>query len=841
MPTYVEIVVNVPQVRGVFHYHLPPELEGKIDVGHLVEVPFGQQKVQGIVTQFVDVPAVSDTRPVLGLIDPDTALTPAQISLAMELAETTLAPLAACIALMIPPGLGVQADVLYSLQARSQISKTGPPTESQKRLINLLDRRGPLRGRQIDRALPRVNWRSSARALSRQGIISTQSVLPPPTVRPKTVRTAQLACPPEVAEMELPNLGRSGSEALNRRQKIMRFLMREPGSVEVAWVYAESGGKLADLHVLAEKGLVILGESEVWRDPLAEVDYPPTEPPILTQDQAAVWDEIHNAIRAADQGQSIPPYLLHGVTGSGKTEIYLRAVAEVIGMGKQAIVLVPEIAITPQTVRRFVSRFPGRVGLVHSRLSPGERYDTWRRARLGLIDIAVGPRSALFTPFPNPGLIALDEFHDDSYYQSETLPHYNAREAAVSYARTVGAVCVLGSATPDITSRYRAEKGEWRYLSLPARILAHRETIQAQTQRLSLTSRYRQLSEQAESIDLPPVKVVDMRGELKAGNRSIFSRELVSALGEVLENKQQAILFINRRGTGTYVFCRDCGHSLKCPRCDLPLTYHSPNEALTCHHCGYQRKMPGKCPQCGSQRIRHYGTGTERVETEVQKIFPQARTIRWDYETTRQKGAHEIILSHFANQRADILVGTQMIAKGLDLPLVTLVGVVLADVGLNLPDIRAAERTFHVLTQVAGRAGRSPLGGQVILQTFQPEHYVIQAASGHDYEAFYRQELAYRRQLAYPPFSSMVRLEYRHTNRDRAEDEARKLKAQIQRWIREGERRATEIIGPAPPFFSRVGGIYRWQIILRGPDPVSLLRDRQLRDWRIEVDPPSLL
>jgi primosomal protein N' (replication factor Y) len=345
-----------------------------------------------------------------------------------------------------------------------------------------------------------------------------------------------------------------------------------------------------------------------------------------------------------------------------------------------------------------------------------------------------------------------------------------------------------------------------------------------------------------------------MRQELRAGNRSIFSRPLQEALTQVLEREQQAILFLNRRGTATYVFCRDCGRALKCPRCELPLTYHQerkrPPEApashksqagLACHHCGYRRRMPEACPSCGSERIRQYGTGTEQVEAEVQALFPQARTLRWDHETTRQKGAHEIILSHFSNRRADVLIGTQMLAKGLDLPWVTLVGAVLADVGLNLPDIYAAERAFQVLTQVAGRAGRSPLGGQVVLQTFQPEHYAIQAAAHHDYGEFYRQELAYRRQLSYPPFSQLVRLEFRHPDPEGAERAAGQMAGRVRAWLAAGDRRATQMTGPVPCFYSRLNGLYRWQIVLRGPQPASLLRGQALGDWRVEVNPPNLL
>lgn len=360
---------------------------------------------------------------------------------------------------------------------------------------------------------------------------------------------------------------------------------------------------------------------------------------------------------------------------------------------------------------------------------------------------------------------------------------------------------------------------------------------------LSLPERIARFEAADSGSGLPPVSLLDMRQELKDGNRGIFSRALAEALDATLSRSEQAILFLNRRGTATYVFCRECGNPLKCPQCETPLTYHTqiPGVELLCHRCGYSRKKPVQCPACRSGQIREYGLGSERVEAEVQALFPQARTLRWDWETTRQKDAHEIILGHFTAHRADVLVGTQMLAKGLDLPLVTLVGIVLADVGLNLPDPFAAERVFQVLTQVAGRAGRSARGGRVILQTFQPERYAIQHASRHDYGGFYEQELEQRRRLGYPPFARLVRLEYRHTDAGKAESSAREMAAKVQQWLTMDDRRQTTLIGPAPCFFARLGGQYRWQVILRGPEPESLLRGKKLDGWRVEVGPVSLL
>jgi primosomal protein N' (replication factor Y) (superfamily II helicase) len=438
------------------------------------------------------------------------------------------------------------------------------------------------------------------------------------------------------------------------------------------------------------------------------------------------------------------------------------------------------------------------------------------------LKVIIGARSALFSPLPDIGLLVADECHDSSYYQADP-PFYHAVTAAQMYAPLLGAVCVLGSATPTVIQRYQAEKsgGEKRLrrLELPRRIFES---------------------------GLPPVHLVDMRDELKAGQRGIFSRFLLKELGSTLERGEQAILFLNRRGTATYIFCRDCGHVLRCPNCDTPLTLHiEQKERLLCHHCGYERGKPSACPACGGRHIREYGLGSERVEAEIKSILPQSRTLRWDWETTREKHSHDLILTHFAAHRADVLIGTQMLAKGLDLPLVTLVGIVLADVGLYLPDPFAGERVFQVLTQVAGRAGRSERGGRVVLQTFDPANQVIQSAAGHDVDGFYQYELEQRRRLGYPPFSRLVRLEFRHQDASSARAEAQKLAGKLGELLVSGNWKQTTMIGPVPSFFAKLGGYYRWQIILRGPQPVLLVREesigRRLVDWRVEVDPISLL
>ncbi len=841
MTQFIEVAVNVPRISGVFHYHLPAHLEASVQVGSLVISPFGKQNVQGIVLRFIEQPEVAETRPIQALLDSEISITKAQIELAEYLSKHNLAPLAACVALMIPPGLSQRTDTVFNLNQPIDPEKF-ITKKIAKNIIALLKEKGPLRGRQLERVFPKGRWKKPIRELVDQKIISAESVLPPPRVRPKYIKTAQLSISPEKIQYQSQNIGKTET-TIERRMKVLKFLSQEPAPVDVSWIYAESKANMADLKILHEKGLILLSEEQAWRDPLAGIAYDPATPPTLTPDQKTVWESVIEGLKQSEKGESTSPYLLHGVTGSGKTEIYLKAVTKVIASGKQAIVLVPEIALTPQTVRRFMARFPGQVGIMHSRLSEGERYDTWRRARQGKLSVIVGPRSALFVPLPNIGLIVVDESHDSSYYQSERMPFFHARQAAVAYAKILNAICLLGSATPDLGSYFQAKSDKWHYLELPKRIVAHQETIQTYIKSVGADANYLPIPKvKASSRALPPVKVIDMRLELQAGNRSIFSKSLKNSLAEVLERKQQAILFLNRRGTATYVFCRDCGQVLECPRCSMSLTFHSHhNKNLHCHHCGYQKQMQKICPNCKSDRIRQYGTGTQKVEAEVKSLFPDAQVLRLDHESVRKKGSHEIILNHFRHHRADILIGTQMLAKGLDFPLVTLVGVVLADVGLHLPDYRAGERVFQVLSQVAGRAGRSPLGGQVILQSFHTEHYVIQAAAKHDYAGFMQQEMDYRKQLGYPPYGRLLRLLYRSRNADKAEQEALKLASEIQVLIKDQDRRATTIIGPTPAFYSKLDGWYRWQIILSGPNPATLLPSHRLRDWRVETNPQSLL
>ncbi|HPX65008.1 MAG TPA: primosomal protein N' [Anaerolineaceae bacterium] len=823
---YVDVSVNIARIDKSLSYLVPSELIGRLKPGHLVLVPLGNRIAQGVVLANLEKPDVeaSAVKELIALLSDELVLTEQQLELAQWLSAATMAPIGACVGLMLPVGISQRADVLYSLNdldLTDELKAGFSPI--QKRIFNLLKTRGALRGAQITRALPKLDWRGAMLGLRKKGIVKTKNVLPPPRVTSKTVRTAALSIPvARVAEIDPISLGATDNTR-TRRMAVLQLLATDPLPMDFSWIYAQTGANYADLTLLADEGLIHFKETEVWRDPLIDYDLPDTTIPNLTDDQQTVWDAVLPQL----DDKRARPFLLHGVTSSGKTEIYMRAVQEVLAKGKQALVLVPEIAMTPLTVRRFMARFPNQVGIYHSKLSDGERYDTWRRAKRGDLNVIIGSRSALFMPLEKLGLIVIDECDNDSYDETERLPFYHAVETAEAYAKICDARLILGSATPRVTQYYKAEKGDWQLLRLPRRVPAHLEYKSALLEGVPR---------------MPPVHIVDMRQELIAGNRKPLSRALQKALARTLDAGQQAILFLNRKGSATYVFCRNCGFVVRCPRDDAPLTFHRARRALVCHQCGYTRQMPKTCPSCGSKQIRQLGMGTERLEDFVKECFPQARVMRWDAESTREKGAHELILSHFSAHRADILIGTQMLAKGLDFPKVTLVGIILAELGLNFPDFRAGERVFQLLTQVAGRAGRSPLGGQVIMQSYQPENPIIQLAAQHDFDGFYRQELAYRRELNYPPFSRLTRLIVQDRNQTLAQSKAEELAIELKEKIAWMGLKRTTLIGPSSCYYEKMAGKFRWQIIVRGPNPNVILEDIPLREWLvIEPNPPDLL
>ena len=554
-----------------------------------------------------------------------------------------------------------------------------------------------------------------------------------------------------------------------------------------------------------------------------------------TTKQAEALDHIFAAL---DSNQ-YAAFLVQGVTGSGKTEVYLQALARCLEKGRKGIVLVPEISLTPQTVQRFQARFPGRVAVLHSRLSQAEHRRMWWGVFHGHYDVVIGSRSALFAPMHPLGLIVVDEEHEWTYKQQDAEPRYHARAVALRLARHTGGVVVLGSATPDVVTYHRALSGQRLSLfTLPYRI-----SDQAQSERDRQVQRHADGSEgQPRPGAMAQVQIVDMRQELQEGNRSIFSRPLQDALKETIAQGNQAILFINRRGAAGVVQCRDCGHVVRCRSCDTPLTYHTAPERLVCHQCNRRSGLPARCPNCTGLRIRYLGLGTQRVVKELEALLPGVSALRWDQDVATAGQAHEAVLERFARGEAQVLVGTQMVAKSLHIPSVTLVGAVLADIGLHLPDFRAGERVFQLLCQVAGRAGRGAGQGIAVVQTYRPDYYALVLAAKQDYHAFYRQEEAFRKTQRLPPFSRLIHLIFIHPNDGRCRSEAERLGRALRHQRQSWGMAEVDVLGPAPAYPTRVRGRYRWHLLLRGPDPRVLLDKVDLPDgWMVDVDPVTVL
>ena len=868
--------------RGLstFHYHLPHELEPHLKPGHLVWVPFGAQEVQGIVIRLsADAPVT--TKPIKRLARPEPVLTETQLDLAAWIADYYIASFAEALRLFLPPGLlskrnsktrnnaRAKREIQVALAVdtdtiRARLLTLGRETQQATLLAWLLahpDEQPTVTDLRIQCNLRTTN---AIKALEKKGIIAliqegneSNFDQSEKNARPRNKeKRVQLLRPISVVQETLLAL-----RGADKYEPILNALSAADAPLWKSELYARVKADLAMLRTLQSAGIIELTERIRFRDPLAGRTYAQTEPLPLTSDQQVVWEQIDRSFE--DDREQAAKFLLHGVTGSGKTEIYLHAIARAVEEGKQAIVLVPEIALTPQTVARFAGRFPGRVTVIHSELNQGERYDVWRHIRDGEFDIVIGPRSALFAPLPRLGLVIIDEEHESSYKQDTEAwgsftVFYDARTVAHRLVEQTNSILILGSATPSTDAYYAATRGITEgvkrgetsdqglmLLEMPRRVLGHRASDVA-TSDAKMDPSELTVCSQPENVyaEMPSVELVDMRQELRAGNRSIFSRSLQSELHTTLDAGEQAILFLNRRGTRTFVMCRDCGHVMECKSCDAPLTYHERATVLICHHCNRREEIPTVCPECESKRIKYFGSGTQRIEELVGQIAPRARLLRWDADTTGRKGSHERILQRFANREADVLVGTQMIAKGLDLPMVTLVGVISADTGLYLPDFRSGERTFQLLAQVAGRAGRSERGGRVVVQTYTPEHYAIQAAAQHDYAAFFQREIAFRHEHGYPPVQRLVRLIYWDKKLEKAQKATEEMAAMLRHRIHEmgilGER--TDILGPAPAFFPRFRTYYRWQILLRAPEPAALLRGISIPfGWRVDVDPVTML
>ena len=807
---WIEVLVDCPGTTGLFTYRLPNQL--KIKPGDILSVPFGTQIVGAIAIRLltklnIELPP-EKIREVEDIVS-EGFFASSYWELLNRVATYYYTPLIQVIRVALPPGLLGRSQrrirLVSSGEIKTEISSfltfLSPPAQE---VLNLLQSQpaGDYSFIYLQKKI-KTAYRG-VRELLQFGLV--ESYLEPPRLnRPKQQKAVTL-------------IGSIDGDLTTRQREILEILRRRGGELWQSELLQICHASSSTLKTMAQKGYIVIEEKEVLR----------TEQGLgLAQDSPKTLN-IHqaNALTTIQALNGFAQVLLHGITGSGKTEVYLQAIAPLLEQGKSALVLVPEIGLTPQLTDRFRARFGGKVSVYHSALSEGERYDTWREMLTGEAQIVIGTRSAIFAPLTNLGLIILDEEHDGSFKQDAPIPTYHARTVAQWRAELENCPLVLGSATPSLESWLSLTNSSiptphCYYLSLPQRIYSR---------------------------PLPPVELVDMRLELQQGNRSIFSRPLQAALHELQEKQQQGILFIHRRGHSTFVSCRSCGYAIECPHCDVSLSYHQTEagapQLLRCHYCNYTRSHPQQCPQCSSPYLKFFGSGTQRVAQELAKQFPQLSFIRFDSDTTRNKGAHRTLLTQFANGEANLLVGTQMITKGLDLPQVTFVGVVSADGLLHLSDYRANERTFQTLTQVAGRAGRGDDPGRVIVQTYTPEHPVIAAVQQHDYQSFCQTELEQRQALNYPPYGRLILLRLSSLDPIQVQNTAQIMATTL------SSSQDLEILGPAPANVVRVANRYRWQILLKfAPHALP-----QLPDWEsvrslcsdgvsltIDVDPLNIM
>jgi len=796
-PRFADVAVSLPGNRSTsLHYRIPDSVD--LQTGQLVHVPVGARRAQGVVVGLLERAAVEETRPIEALVDPRPVLVPLQIELARWIAERYCVPLAKALEAMVPSGLRGSFDVRLQLRPRSVDE---PLRLRERRIVEYLAERGPTRLGLLRGRLGMSDAGRVAARLAQRGLLVREPVLV--GARPPTPRQRVRASLTDAGRAALAGdmLARAPRQA-----EALAFLHAQAGgAVALEHLRAETGADTATVKTLVARGFVALDHAAA---PTPRPNLPVVDGMLRpSRDQAAAIDRL---TRALDDGRG-RAFLLHGVTASGKTEVYLRLIAAALDRGRRALVLVPEIALTPQAIHRYGVRFPGRVVAIHSRLMPRERFEAWRAVREGRADVVVGSRSALFAPIEQLGAIVVDEEHEPSFKQ-ETAPRYHGRETALALGRLAGAVVVLGSATPDVGSYERAWRGELELLELPTRV-GPRPTM-------------------------PKVEVVDMRTE----GGQMFSPRLVELLSETLARKEQSILFLNRRGAATIVICGACGFVPRCKRCDVALVYHSTTSEMVCHQCDRRSKPLELCPACESVRLQYFGAGTQRVVLELQRLLPTARVLRWDRDAMSKRHTAEELTRRFAEREADVLVGTQAIAKGLDLPGVTLVGIITADTLLHLPDLRAAERTFQLLTQVAGRAGRGELPGRVVLQTYSPEHPCIKAASRQDYASFARAELRFRREHGYPPFAELSRVVFSSSSEAQARAASARQASALRAAIARLGLAGTWVVGPAPCYYRRVRGRHRWQLLVRGREAARLVREVDWGPgWAVDVDPVSLL
>ncbi|MCS1351398.1 primosomal protein N' [Mechercharimyces sp. CAU 1602] len=797
------VIVDVPtnQTDRPFDYIIPEELKMDVQVGSRVHVPFGRRQLLGYVVSISHHSEVKKLKAIAHVMDVTPPLTPELVRLAHWMAEKYLCPTIMALHAMVPAVLKGKYERVVRLPLSSGVSLKEPqayPAAARPLLQLLLKKevikqdealkQGGVTEKQL-RQWVRAGWFILSDEVSDR-ITKKKVTWLKPALDRTNLATAIEELPVQAA----------------RQREILQFFYEHPAEIPLTSLLTTLELNRSSIKSLVDKGWLVTEEREEKRDPYEGRSFAPSTPLALTAEQQSAFEAIITPLKEY-RTHSI---LLQGVTGSGKTEIYLQAIEQCLQQGREAIVLVPEISLTPQMVSRFKSRFGARVAVLHSGLSNGERYDEWRKIRAGEVEVAIGARSAIFAPFEKIGLVIIDEEHESSYQQEEN-PRYHAREAALTRAAEHQAVVVLGTATPAVATYFDARVGKYEWV---------------------------QLHERVHGRPFPPVHIADMREELRQGNRSMFSRTLSEKLTRCVERGEQAVFFLNRRGYSTFVMCRDCGKVVECPNCDISLTYHHTNQSLRCHYCGHEAPVPSSCPDCASEHIRYFGTGTQRVEAELAKRFPGLRVIRMDVDTTSRKGAHERLLTRFGNGEADVLLGTQMIAKGLDFPRVTLVGVIAADTMLRLPHYQAAERTYQLLTQVSGRAGRHEAPGEVVVQTYTPDHYSIELASQYEVESFYREECLTRKTHRYPPFCGLFTLLFSHP------DQLVVLKHAQQTVQTFGNKlpEQTQVLGPVPAPIPRIKDRYRMNVMIKcAREEQAQAQVRQLlRSLRPQWEDPQL-
>lgn len=762
---FAQVIVDVSAypVDRPFDYLIPEDWEELIDIGCRVKVPFGPRNVLGFVvgiTTESDVPA-EKIKPISEILDLESILTEEMLSLAKWLKHQTICYEIDALQVMLPGALRAKYEKYAVLQGEaSQLPQMLQTYFEKTEKVNLV---------QFEKA----NLLKPVKRAVKDGLLNIENEVKQKG-QVKQVRKVQIYSREQIEEV----IGQMGKRA-PKQLALMEWMQEHAGAVVLPeQIYEAVQVTSSVLNSVIDKGAAAYIQEEVYRDPFTK-EVEKTDFLQLTDEQDVALEKITEAID--DKRQET--FLLHGITGSGKTEVYLQAIQRTIADGKEAIVLVPEISLTPQMTERFKSRFGNEVAVMHSGLSVGEKYDEWRKVQQGKVKVVVGARSAVFAPFKNLGLLILDEEHESTYKQEDS-PRYHARDVAIWRGNYYNCPVILGSATPALESFARAKKGVYTLLTL---------------------------SQRAKNQALPSVQIIDMREQLQAGNRSMFSEPLMEALRDRLDKKEQTVLFLNRRGYSSFVLCRDCGTTVQCPNCDISLTYHRYQEKLKCHYCGHDEYIPETCPECLSENIRYFGTGTQKVEEEIYKLFPEARVMRMDVDTTKQKGAHEKMLDAFGRGEADILLGTQMIAKGLDFPNITLVGVLSADTSLHLPDYRAAEKTFQLMTQVSGRAGRHNKLGEVYIQTYTPEHYAIQLSKDQHYTPFYEREMHSRHIAGYPPYYYIALIQVSHEDVMFAAEYA----GRVAEYLRSNLSFNVSVIGPTTASIARLQNRYRYQCLIK--------------------------